>query len=211
MYGINNHILPCSLLAAKPVHVPSAALAMKRQGYGYRSIVGCCLAALVVFLGFGVTKAAAEAAATSGTSYTEDLTVQRLGQHHVGARFVFRSQWVPQARHRCQDHEDWSEGGEAGGNSGSTEEIEEAGKVCHFEAVFPRAVGVLLDRFKARLRIRLRRTWYQVVPGNTRNSLPVRCVCPPNAGTSGVHAYSLCVCPPNAGTNSAGKKSPVLQ
>eukprot|EP00903_Cladosiphon_okamuranus_P018262 g16799.t1 len=85
---------------------------------------------------------------TAGTSYTEDLTLDRLGKHHVAARFVFRSHWVPQARHRCQDHEDWHEGGETESGLGSTPA--EEGKLCHFEAVFPRAVGVLLDRFKMR-------------------------------------------------------------
>lgn len=128
----------------------AAALAMKVQGNGYRSIAGYrCLAGLLVSLGLGVVTAAA----ADGTSYTEDLTVQRLGQHHVGARFVFRSHWLPQARHRCQEHEDWREGGGGGGGNGSSSssssaEIEGEGKLCHFEAVFPRAVGVLLDRFK---------------------------------------------------------------
>lgn len=126
---------------------------MKAQVNGYRSIAGYYLAGLLVSLGLGVVSAgsaaAAAYAATDGTSYTEDLTVQRLGQHHVGARFVFRSHWVPQARHRCQEHEDWHEGGEAVGSSGSSVEIEGAGKLCHFDAVFPRAVGVLLDKFKA--------------------------------------------------------------
>lgn len=72
-----------------------------------------------------------------GTLYTEDLSLQRLGAHHVAARFVFRSQWTPREVHRCQDHEDW-EGEKEGGR----------GKLCHFEAVFPRAFGVLLDRFQ---------------------------------------------------------------
>lgn len=73
-----------------------------------------------------------------GALYTEDLSLQRLGASHVAARFVFRSQWTPQERHRCQDHEDWEGEKEGGGR----------GKLCHFEAVFPRAVGVLLDRFQ---------------------------------------------------------------
>lgn len=142
---------------------------MKPQGDGY-GIVGFYLAGLLVFLGFAITTAVAAAAAAAtddGTSYTEDLSIQRLGEHHVGARFVFRSHWTPQARHRCQDHEDWREGGEAGGNSSDSIEMQEAGKLCHFEAVFPRAVGVLLDRFKASLMIRrvpvgvsTERRWY---------------------------------------------------
>lgn len=85
------------------------------------------------------------------TSYTEDLTLQRLGDHHVAARFVFRSMWVPQARHRCQDHENWSSSwqGEDEEEGGAQETAGGGGELCHFEAVFPRAVGVLLDRFKA--------------------------------------------------------------
>lgn len=74
---------------------------------------------------------------SDGTLYTEDLSLQRLGAHHVAARFVFRSQWTPRDVHRCQDHEDW-DGEKEGGR----------GKLCHFEAVFPRALGVLLDRFQ---------------------------------------------------------------
>ncbi|CAN0000928.1 unnamed protein product [Scytosiphon promiscuus] len=98
------------------------------------------------------TAAAAGAPAAAGrTGYTEDLTIERLGRHHVGARFVFRSHWVPQARHRCQDHEDWHRGDGSGLASGDGDaEIGKSGKLCHFEAVFPRAVGVLLDRFKMR-------------------------------------------------------------
>lgn len=84
------------------------------------------------------------AATRERTSYTEDLSLQRLGHDHVAARFVFRSTWVPQERHRCQDHEDWR--GEEGK---SAESQGQRAKLCHFDAVFPRAVGVLLDRFKA--------------------------------------------------------------
>ena len=83
--------------------------------------------------------------ASDKTSYTEDLILQRLGPHHVAARFVFRSTWVPQDKHRCQEHENWSneEAMEARAQNSTT------GQLCHFEAVFPRAVGVLLDRFQA--------------------------------------------------------------
>lgn len=106
-----------------------------------------CLAILTTG---AVATAAASPAAAGGTAYTEDLTLERLGQRHVGARFVFRSHWVPQARHRCQDHEDWQEGDGYGPPVGDSDaETGLAGKLCHFEAVFPRAVGVLLDRFKA--------------------------------------------------------------
>ncbi|CAM9977012.1 unnamed protein product [Sphacelaria rigidula] len=80
------------------------------------------------------------------SDYTENLTVQRLGANHVAARFVFRSRWTPEPRHRCQDHEDW----ELGLSAGSDEGAKNNGKLCHFTAVFPRAVGVLLDRFKVR-------------------------------------------------------------
>ncbi len=113
----------------------------KVRGYGCR--VGAFLAGLLVSRGFG----AGVAAGGNGNSYTEDLAVERLGKHHVGARFVFRSHWVPEVRHRCQDHEDWREGGETEGSFGSL--VPEEGKLCHFEAIFPRAVGVLLDKFKA--------------------------------------------------------------
>lgn len=79
-------------------------------------------------------------------TYTEDLTVQRLGAKHVAARFVFRSQWMPESRHRCQDHEDGNLEFTSGWGGGGKD-----GKLCHFDAVFPRAVGVLLDRFKVRI------------------------------------------------------------
>ena len=115
------------------------------QGRGRSARLGWFLAGLLVSLRVG----SVPAVATAGTSYTEDLTLERLGKHHVAARFVFRSHWVPQARHRCQDHEDWHKGGETDSDSGSARA--EEGKLCHFEAVFPRAVGVLLDRFKVLL------------------------------------------------------------
>lgn len=128
------------------------------QGQGCSARICWFLAGLLVPLhvvgAFPAAASAAAAEATAGTSYTEDLTLERLGKHHVAARFVFRSHWVPQERHRCQDHEDWHEGGQAEGNLGSTR-AGEGGKLCHFEAVFPRAVGVLVDRFKARLRLDL--------------------------------------------------------
>ena len=119
-------------------------LRLRSQGHDCSAGISCFLAGLLV--SFHVC--AVTAASAAGTSYTEDLTLERLGKHHVAARFVFRSHWVPQERHRCQDHEDWHEGGEAEDGLGSTRS--EDGKLCHFEAVFPRAVGVLLDRFKAR-------------------------------------------------------------
>lgn len=76
-------------------------------------------------------------------TYTEDLTIQRLDGNHVAARFVFRSNWRPKDRHRCQSHEHWPE--EASSRvSGWPGDM-----LCHFEVVFPRSVGVLLDRFKA--------------------------------------------------------------
>lgn len=78
-------------------------------------------------------------------AYTEDLTVQRLGANHVGARFVFRSRWTPESRHRCQNHEDWNV------EFKSRDERIKDGKLCHFDAMFPRAMGVLLDRFKVRI------------------------------------------------------------
>lgn len=124
-------------------------LAMKlrihSQGHGCSAVIGWLLRWFLA----GLLGSATSAATAVGTSYTEDLTLERLGKHHVAARFVFRSHWVPEARHRCQDHEDWHDGGKTESGLGSTG-VEE-GKLCHFEAVFPRAVGVLLDRFKARL------------------------------------------------------------
>lgn len=90
--------------------------------------------------------ATVDSSRTVGTMYTEDLSLERLGQHHVAAKFLFRSEWVPQDRHRCQDHEDWL-GQKLGTDATARKEGE--GKLCHFEAVFPRAIGVLLDKFKA--------------------------------------------------------------
>lgn len=133
----------CLLLLLPPMLMMKRRLRL--QGHGCCVRIGWFLAGLLVSLHVG----AVAAQATPGTSYTEDLTLERLGKHHVAARFVFRSHWAPQARHRCQDHEDWHEGGETESGLGSTG-VEE-GKLCHFEAFFPRAVGVLLDRFKARL------------------------------------------------------------
>ncbi|CAM9227224.1 unnamed protein product [Ectocarpus sp. 12 AP-2014] len=115
--------------------------------HGFLRAIGFCLAGIMsgAFGGFDTSVSA------SGTTFTEDLTVERLGQHHVGARFVFRSHWVPQTRHRCQDHEDWHEGREARlRESVGKVRTAQAERLCHFEAVFPRAVGVLLDRFKVR-------------------------------------------------------------
>ncbi|CAM9617307.1 unnamed protein product, partial [Ectocarpus sp. 13 AM-2016] len=116
--------------------------------HSFLRAIGFCLVGIMsgAFGGFDTGVPA------SGTSFTEDLTVDRLGQHHVGARFVFRSHWVPQARHRCQDHEDWHEGRVARlRESVGKVRTAQAERLCHFEAVFPRAVGVLLDRFKASL------------------------------------------------------------
>lgn len=111
-------------------------------------VIGFCLAGIMSGA-FGVVDAGVSA---SATSFSEDLTVERFGHSHVGARFVFRSHWVPQARHRCQDHEDWHEGREARfRESRGKARTGQAERLCHFEAVFPRAVGVLLDRFKASL------------------------------------------------------------
>lgn len=98
------------------------------------------LISIVVVKGVG-----GDEVSTDGPSYyTEDLTLQQLGQRHVAARFVFRSTWTPKDKHRCQEHEDWprDENIEMQESSGSV------GKLCHFEAVFPRAMGVLLDRFE---------------------------------------------------------------
>lgn len=120
-------------------------LRLRSQEHGCSARIGWFPAGLLFSLHVG----AFSAVATGGTSYTEDLTLERLGKHHVAARFVFRSHWVPQASHRCQNYEDWHEEGETEGGLGRTRVAE--GKLCHFEAVFPRAVGVLLDRFKARI------------------------------------------------------------
>lgn len=98
-----------------------------------------CLSILMIASGCGLGCSTGEL-----STYAEDLTIQRLGSNHVSARFVFRSRWNPQERHRCQDHEDWSE------DMTSSRTARRSSKLCHFEAVFPRAVGVLLDRFKAR-------------------------------------------------------------
>lgn len=94
-----------------------------------------------------VAGAAVDVDSSSG-AYTEDLTIQRLGNGHAAARFVFRSEWTPQQRHRCQAHEDSPAEGEAVASERPAQGRD--GKLCHFEAVFPRAVGVLLDRFKVR-------------------------------------------------------------
>lgn len=122
-----------------------------RIGLPYR----CCRAAGLSLIGVLLAPYSAEkfvrgatvdSPRTVGTTYTEDLTLERLGQHHVAAKFLFRSEWVPQDRHRCQDHEDWL-GQKVGPDATARREGE--GKLCHFEAVFPRAIGVLLDKFKA--------------------------------------------------------------
>lgn len=122
-----------------------------RVGLPYK----CCRATRLSLVGFILVPYAADNLAfgaildpsrTVGTTYTEDLTLERLGPHHVAAKFLFRSEWVPQDRHRCQDHEDWL-GQKVGAESAARREGE--GKLCHFEAVFPRAIGVLLDKFKA--------------------------------------------------------------
>lgn len=94
--------------------------------------------------------------ATVSSNYTEDLTIQRVGGNHVAARFVFKSQWEPQDKHRCQDHEDWPE------NSPYDGTALRGDKLCHFEAVFPRAVGVLLDRYKARRNGSYPPVWLQI-------------------------------------------------
>lgn len=108
------------------------------------SLVGCLLAPYAADnFAFGAT---VDSSRTVGTTYTEDLSLERLGQHHVAAKFLFRSEWVPQDRHRCQDHEDWL-GQKVGADATARREGE--GKLCHFEAVFPREIGVLLDKFKA--------------------------------------------------------------
>lgn len=139
------HAASCASTQLLPPPLLAMRLRLHSQGRVRSAGMGWSLATLLVSLHVG---AVAAAGATAGNSYTEDLTLERLGKHHVAARFVFRSHWVPQARHRCQDHEDWYEGGEAESGLGGTR-VEE-GKLCHFEAVFPRAVGVLLDRFKVR-------------------------------------------------------------
>lgn len=101
------------------------------------------LVSIVVVNGIGGDKVS-----TDGKSYyTEDLTLQQLGQRHVAARFVFRSTWTPKDRHRCQEHEDWPRDE----TTQTQESSYSVGKLCHFEAVFPRAMGVLLDRFEVSL------------------------------------------------------------
>lgn len=131
----------CHATAALRPSLLAMKLRISPRSYGFSARIGWFVAGLLISVGVGVVTAVAPA-------YSEDLTLERLGKNHVAAQFVFRSRWVPQARHRCQDHEDWHEGG--GTESGLESAGVEGGKLCHFEAVFPRAVGVLLDRFKAR-------------------------------------------------------------